>query len=435
MNKKKKIFIMLSLAIVLGVSAFALQRFRRLNAADAPLFEELGPVVRAERSDIAETVSALGTLNSSDRVEISTEVEGTVKEILVEKGDRVKKGEPLLTLDVSEWRVRLKQAEADVLSLRSELDSLLDGPDEAEIAQAESTLEDARIAFERAKEEYESNLLLAARNGIASRTLRESEREVRSLEKRLEAAERNWEKLIKGAEPEDIAVVEARLAKAEADLDTARDKVEAATVRSPLDGTVIEIEVKTGDLIDPASSLGRNMAVIADLDTMKASVPINEIDIPRIYEGVPAFITPDALPDHRFEGEVSSIAYEGVVIDNIVTYEVNALVPNPDGMLRSGMTVDVEVVLEARSDVLVLPLDAVQETPQGYAVTAMGEGGRPETRQIEVGLRSETHIEITGGLEEDNEVLGIAVTSENIPAASGGIRFMGGPSPGGGASR
>ncbi len=426
---------MLSLAIVLGVSAFALQRFRRLNAADAPLFEELGPVVRAERSDIAETVSALGTLNSSDRVEISTEVEGTVKEILVEKGDRVKKGEPLLTLDVSEWRVRLKQAEADVLSLRSELDSLLDGPDEAEIAQAESTLEDARIAFERAKEEYESNLLLAARNGIASRTLRESEREVRSLEKRLEAAERNWEKLIKGAEPEDIAVVEARLAKAEADLDTARDKVEAATVRSPLDGTVIEIEVKTGDLIDPASSLGRNMAVIADLDTMKASVPINEIDIPRIYEGVPAFITPDALPDHRFEGEVSSIAYEGVVIDNIVTYEVNALVPNPDGMLRSGMTVDVEVVLEARSDVLVLPLDAVQETPQGYAVTAMGEGGRPETRQIEVGLRSETHIEITGGLEEDNEVLGIAVTSENIPAASGGIRFMGGPSPGGGASR
>ncbi len=427
MNNKRKIFLLLSLVVVVGVSVFAVHRFRNLDAADAPLFDELGPAVRVEHSDIAETVSALGTLNSSDRVEISTEVEGTVKEILVEKGERVEEGEPLIILDVSEWNVRLKQAEADVLSLRSELDSLLEGPDEAEIAQAESTLEDARIALERAEEEYESNMLLAMRNGIASRTLRESEREVRSLEKRLEVAEKNWEKLVKGAEPEDIAVAEARLAKAEADLETARDKVEAAVVRSPIDGTVIEIEVKTGDLVDPASSLGRNMVVIADLDIMKASVPINEIDIPRVHEGIPAFITPDALPDHHFEGEVSSVAYEGVVIDNIVTYEVNALVPNPDGMLRSGMTVDVEVVLESRSDVLVLPLDAVQETPQGYTVTVRGEGGRPQTRQVRVGLRSETYIEITEGLAEGDEVLGIAVVPQNTASSrSGTPPFWGG---------
>ncbi|HSV32447.1 MAG TPA: efflux RND transporter periplasmic adaptor subunit [Atribacteraceae bacterium] len=405
MKYRKKTLIIVFVIIILGIAGLGIRQIQSSRAAVGSSTEEAPATVEVVRGEISSIISALGTLQAADRVEINAKVEGTVRTLLVEEGEQVEEGWPLIELDAGIWTVRLKQAEADVLSRQAELNRLLTGPTEYEIVQAEVALAEARINLSSAREDLERHRSLFEDLAVSRQTVESSESQVAILEKRETVAAKSLEELLKGAEPEDITLAEARLSQAQADLEIARDDVAATTIRSPIRGTLIEMIVKIGNTIDPMGSTGRQLAVVSDLVTMRAVVPVNEIDIPRVRIGQEAFITLDALPGERFLGEVTNIAFEGKVIDNIVTFEVTTHVPNPDGILRTGMTADVEIVLERRENVLLLPLEVLQEGPEGSNVLLLDGEGNAVTRQVRTGLRSETLVEIMDGLREGEEVV------------------------------
>ncbi|NPV53087.1 MAG: efflux RND transporter periplasmic adaptor subunit [Firmicutes bacterium] len=388
--------ILISIAIVaitLGITRSA----TRKTAADQIRVQ----TIPARIGDISETVSALGTLEPATRVELKAELAGRIRGILVAEGDIVKKNQVIAELDTRDLEVKLKQAEANYLSARADLNKLLAGPSEADLAQASSAYEQARLALQSAKDQVARDKALYDKGALSKQQWEDSSTKLKTCEQQLLATKKKLDDLQAGPRKEDVDAARARVSQGEADLAAARRDLESASIRAPIGGTVIDIPVQEGDMVNA----GATLAVVADLAHMKAVIPVNEIDVPKLRHGQEALIRVDALPNERFSGKVTEIGYEGMVRDNIVTYEVTADVPNPDGRLRPGMTVDVNIVLRSKRNTLIIPVDALIDRGGRTIVMISGEKG-PISRQVTTGLRTDTMVEIVDGLAPgDNVVL------------------------------
>lgn len=210
-----------------------------------------------------------------------------------------------------------------------------------------------------------------------------------------------------------------KLRQAENRLASLQDTLEAQTVTAPEDGTVLDVRVQEGDTV----AAGSVIAVVGNLGVMEVTLPIDEIDAGKVKPGQRAVITADALPGKQFPGTVSSISFEGKPTGGIATFDAKILVET-QGELLSGMSCDVVIHTDSRSDVLLLPVEALQFKEGDYAVWVVP--GLPEEQMqserlspaaarkilaeaqlvgVEVGLISSNSAEITGGLEEGDTVL------------------------------
>ncbi|HHY46084.1 MAG TPA: efflux RND transporter periplasmic adaptor subunit [Firmicutes bacterium] len=410
-RRKSVIIVCLIIAVVAVVGVLGWQRLH--NNRNARALSTSMEEIPVRAGDVAATVSALGNLEPYVRVEVKCEAAGKIERVFVEEGDPVKKGQPIARIDPGDLPVKLKQAEAGYLSARAKLNKLLAGPDASDLAQAEASYEQARISLEDAKKQLSRDEALFRTGAISEQQLQESRSRVKLNEQQFLAAKEKLESLRRGPDKEDIEVARAELAQAEANLDSIRSQVNSLTATAPIDGTVTDIKVQVGDVVKEETSL----AVIADLTKMKAVIPVNEIDIPKIAPGQQVLITLDALPGQRFQGKVSSVGYEGQIKDNIVTYEVTASIPNPGGKLRGGMTADVTVVLQSKENVLVVPIEALQERRGQTIVLVPGDDG-PTRRPVRVGLRNDSVAEIVDGLSLGDRVLVRRVNQVTSPGST-----------------
>ncbi len=245
-----------------------------------------------------------------------------------------------------------------------------------------------------------------------------------------------------------------------------KNQINDLTVRAPIDGTVSGMDIKEGDEIgDSKSSSSSNTAAassgtlgkIINTDQMEVSFSVDEVEIAKVKVGQPANITVDALPDQNFNGKVMEIAEEGVVTNNVGSFEVTILIDNPKKLLKSGMTANVTIVTAQKDDVVLIPIEALQEmgqrkfvltpVPEGASVPASsgrtqgsagaagaaGSGQRQGRKQVSVGLTNESYAEITEGLQEGDKILlpGVQANSARPNGMMPG--FGGGNRPGGGA--
>lgn len=215
-------------------------------------------------------------------------------------------------------------------------------------------------------------------------------------------------------------------------------------VKAPIDGIVSGMDVKEGDEI---KSSGANSAAsssdstttasngslgkIINTGQMEVSFPVDEVDIAKVKVGQTANVTVDALPDETFKGKVTDIAEEGVVTNNVSSFEVTILIDNPKSLLKSGMTANVTIVVAQKDNVVLIPIEALQERGgRKFVLTPPSEGsaqGR-NMKPVTVGLTNESFAEITEGLQEGDKVLlpgqqaNAARTNPMMPGFGGGNR-------------
>ena len=145
---------------------------------------------------------------------------------------------------------------------------------------------------------------------------------------------------------------------------------------------------------------------------MKVKILINEIDVPEVEKGQKAIVTLDAFPSQQFDGEVTTIAPEGEIVDNVVVFETTIELPNPDSMLLSGMTAEAEIIIKSKDNAIILPIEALEEKGEKAWVLVKDSSGQPIQKEVKVGLRNDTQVEIEEGLEENEEVfLSLSSTS------------------------
>jgi HlyD family secretion protein len=198
-----------------------------------------------------------------------------------------------------------------------------------------------------------------------------------------EAAERTYEKVKDGPDPDDIRLAEARIAAAQASL-------EAASITAPFDGVITAVEVIEGDLVFPNTVAFR----IDDLERLRVDVGVSEVDINQIQVGQPVILAFDAIQGEEYLGEVIEVSPVGILQQGLVSFQVSIQVMDPDEVVRPGLTAAVQIVFRQVENALVIPNRAVRWVRGQQVVYLSTAGETPTTADLEI-------IPVTVGASSD----------------------------------
>ena len=362
---------------------------------------------------VENTVTATGTIQPLEKVEVGTQVSGEIDKIFVDYNSVVKKGQLLAELDKSNLLENLRQAEASVRS-------------------AESELEYSKTSFERTKQLYEAK----AATQIAYDESRNS-----------------------------LVKAETSLQNAVSNLDKAKVNLGYAEIYSPIDGVVLSREVEVGQTVAASYSTPTLFTIAHDLTQMKVEADVDEADIGQVQVGQKVTFSVDAYIDDVFYGEVQQIRLQPTTTNNVVTYTVIITAYNPDLKLLPGMTASVTIVTEEETG-LAIPTEALSFRPseellsqQGYKSTRPDFNGQPPfggefpgfggkspemvwvkvdgkmmPRPVKTGMSDGVYRIVEQGLMQGDSVVLSANYVEKVTNAQkmGSNPFMPGPPPGAG---
>ena len=228
-----------------------------------------------------------------------------------------------------------------------------------------------------------------------------------------------------GGESAENSLADAALAvqNAQLSLQSAQQALDSYTITSPISGTVIEKNLKTGDQLNGGDSGA--MAVIFDLSQLELQMDVSELDIGQIQPGQTVAITAEALPGQTFTGVVEKVSVNGTTTDGFTTYPVTILL-SEYGDLNPGMNVSADIIVERAENALCVPAEAVNS--DGTVLVA-GEGAfaedgvtiadpsKIESRTVALGRGDQDYVEITSGLEEGETVLVPIQSTGGMPSA------------------
>lgn len=281
------------------------------------------------RGDLTVTVSATGTLEPLNQVEVGTEISGIIRSIEVDYNDRVKRGQVLARLDTEKLEAELLQAKA-TLEAR-----------EADLRKAQANL---KLAQEKLQQ------MLRAWELSGHRTPSLSDIETQRAQVELYEAE--------------VLSAKAQVEEAKALVKQKESELSKAIIRSPIDGIVLGRHVEVGQTVIASQETPTLFTLAEDLTKMELVLEVDEADIAQVKEGQRAVFTVDAYPDREFEAQVKEVRFYPKTSEGVVTYEVVLSVENPQLLLRPGMTANAEIVVEEVKDALLVPNAALRFRPQ-----------------------------------------------------------------------
>jgi HlyD family secretion protein len=277
------------------------------------------------KGDLEALVVTSGTLNPVRLVEVGSQVSGKIDKLYVDFNSQVKEGQILAELDQSLLKAKIDQNNANYLS-------------------AVASLERSKVTLDNLKKKYERSLSLFEKNLI-------------SFEEK-EAAEAAY----LGAKA-DLQSSDARLAQAKSLLDSSKVDLAYATIRSPIDGIVINRLINIGQTVAASFQAPKLFEIANDLSKMQVECAVDEADIGKVKEGQKVRFTVDSFADETFSGTVNQVRYSPTTTSNVVTYTTIVDVDNPGMKLRPGMTATVSIISGEAQNVLRVPNAALRFTP------------------------------------------------------------------------
>ncbi len=394
----------------------------------------------ATRGSLVATVGATGMVRTDQTVLLTWQTYGTVEQVTVQVGDRVEAGQVIATLERTSLPQNAILAEADLISAQNALDDLLNSNSAS--AQALQRMYQARqavIEAERALDVYDEKAykdkLETARKDVIDRedkltaaqdtfepyadwdedndTRKRYEQELEDaqnaydeairvvdlleLEQQaaqatldasqaiLADAEREYDRLKDGPDADEVTILEARIAAAQAAIDSTQIKASMA-------GTITEISSKAGDKVSPGSLAVR----IDNLDRLLVDVNVSEVDINRITTGEPVNLTFDAIMDQEYHGLVSEVAQVGSINQGVVEFLVTVELTDADESVKPGMTAAINIVVQQLDNVLLVPNRAVRVV-DGQRVVYTLQNNELVSVRITLGASSDTESEVVDG--------------------------------------
>jgi HlyD family secretion protein len=285
--------------------------------------------VKVERGNLTVIVTATGTLQPTNQVDVGSELSGIVKTVEADFNDTVKVGQVLARLDTTRLAAQVVQAEAGLGSAR------------AKVAEAAANEDEMKRRLERAKD-------LAARQFVSEEALVTAE----SAHKRAVAA---------------LASVRSQVDQARATLDVDRTNLAKSEIRSPINGTVLSRKVEPGQTVAASFQAPVLFTLAEDLTKMELHVDVDEADVGRVGPGQKATFTVDAHAGRDFPSTVNEVRNAARTVSGVVTYETVLSVDNSRLLLRPGMTGTANIIVAALDDVLLVPNTALRFTPPAAA--------------------------------------------------------------------
>ncbi|MDH4359196.1 MAG: efflux RND transporter periplasmic adaptor subunit [Nitrospirota bacterium] len=360
----------LTILVLVGASLAVLQYLRSTD--QRPSDTTPRKLVEVVRTSLQTKVSETGTILPSQTIEIKSQFSGEVAQLFVTAGQEVQKDQIL-------GIIRQESSQART------------------VAQLRAGIQEERLNVDTAHRAWVRAESLFQKGFIPQKELELSQRDYQQSLVRLELAERQLLLALGGNQELFERYREGSVSKT---------RPEEFQVRSPSQGTVLEILVHTGEIITSGTATfggGTVLMRIADLSHMVVKAKINEVNIPRVSVGQPVDIRLDALPGQLFKGRVRAIATQGVKENNLVTYEISIDIENSHPALKPMLTANIDIETKRLEDVLTIPLEVLRVENGDDVVEVMSEG-QPQTRKVRVAFRTDTQAIITKGLQEHDQV-------------------------------
>ncbi|HEX2781269.1 MAG TPA: efflux RND transporter periplasmic adaptor subunit [Gemmatimonadaceae bacterium] len=316
-----------------------------------------------ERRNITVTAEATGTVEPINIVEVKSKASGQITRMPVDVGSKVSAGQLLVQIDTRDVRNNYDQAVAQLRAAQANL----------QVATAQKT---------RSDELFKQEVITPQEHETATLT---------------------------------FANAQAQVVKARTDADLARQRLEDATVRAPVAGTVIAKPVSLGQVITSATSGptgGTTILQMADLNKVRMRALVNETDVGNVKPGQVASVTVDAFPDRRFQGVVEKVEPQAVVQQSVTMFPVLISLENREGTLLPGMNGQVSMTVAQKNNVLAVPADAVRAM-KDLAVSARALGLDPDSAQAK--LRAS--FAARGGRTRDSAAGEVATNGGQGPGA------------------
>lgn len=306
-----------------------------------------------QNGDVVDRIPATGTVFPLHDVTVSAQTAGTITQIFVEVGDRVKKGAALIQIDPELKELALTQAEARLI--------------------------EARAAFKKAETDFERNETLHETRDISDYVFENARLQMESAK--------------------------AAYLSAEANVKMARRQLKDARVESPVNGIIAARFLDLGSTVAP----GIPVAKVVDISQVKIKIGVAEKDVVKVKPKQPAIISVDSFAGKSFEGTVTAVGPQADLSTR--TFPVEILVQNPDYQLKAGMAAKVEIATETMKDVTLIPKSALLERG-GETLIFVVSNGRAEKRVPKLGLESGDNVVLLEGAQAGEKV--VILGQENL---------------------
>jgi HlyD family secretion protein len=346
------------LVIVGGLTAFL---YSHSNSSNASGFK----TVAVTRGSVVEKALAIGAIRPKREIAVKSKISGIVKTSYREIGDIVRPGDPLF--------------------------DILPDPTPMELTEARREVEIAKNVFDQARKKYDRSRALNEQGILATQDWDQAEKDVQDATIRL------------GLSTERLALIEKGRVKTE------RMAVESV-IRAPIAGTVLELLVNEGDPVVPLTSYqaGTALTNLADMTLLIFKGTVDEIDVGKLHEGMPAHIKIGALPEAKVEGKVYKISPKSRTAEGATLFDVEIeLLPAAGTVLRAGYSANAEIAVREKHGVLLVPERLVTFADGKASVELPGKAEKdaPVKKEIKTGLSDGMNVEVAEGLADKDLVV------------------------------
>jgi HlyD family secretion protein len=393
-KRRKRIIIISSVVVVVLLFVGGLAAFSRGGTKIDP-----SKLAKVEKGDLAKSVVATGKVTPILKVEVKSKASGIVKNLLVDYGDTVKKGQLLAQLDKVEIEAQVDQSRAALQAAEANLSS-----SQADYERAKVDAEGPDVPL--LKRQYDRNIEMAKDGVVSAQALDDADRNYK-----MALNKQNVSKAQVTVLKAKIAQAQAEVAQDQANLKQLEEQLSYTDIISPLDGVVLSRDVQMGDAVSSILVLGSGATLVMTLgDTSEVYVKgkVDESDIGKVYLGQPARIKVESFKDKTFYGKVTKISPMGVEKDNVTTFEVRVSINNPGGELKAEMTANAEIILEEHKNVLQIPEGAILYDKDKKASVEIPDSKAKDGKKklaVNIGISNGAKTELLSGLKEGDQVV------------------------------
>ncbi|HEY7609523.1 MAG TPA: efflux RND transporter periplasmic adaptor subunit [Alphaproteobacteria bacterium] len=279
----------------------------------------------ATRGDLTVLVTATGSVQPINKVDVSSELSGVVRKVLVDYNSIVKVGDVLAELDTDKLAATVASSRAKLASAK------------AKVAEAEATVE-------QKLRDYERKRTLVARQAASQQDL--------------DTAKADYDRAIAG-----LASTRADVGVAEAQLNVDETNLSKSRILSPINGVVLQRNVDPGQTVASSLQAPVLFSLAEDLKQMEIQVDVDEADVGAVAEGQTGSFAVDAYPDRRFPAKIRLLRFGSQIVQGVVTYKAHLVVDNSKLLLRPGMTATATITVKQVKNALLVPNAALRFTP------------------------------------------------------------------------
>lgn len=305
------------------------------------------------RGDIVDTVGATGTLQAVTTVQVGSQVSGNIEWLGADFNSIVRKGQVIARLDPSLFDAQLNQVRANLLQAR------------ANLTKARSELDRARVQLTDAQQKYTRALELSSQSLLAASDLDAAKIAVDSATASV------------ASQQATVTQVEAAVTQSEASVNQSQVNRDHTVIMAPIDGIVTQRNVDVGQTVAASMQAPTLFVIAADLTEMQVNANIDEADVGRIRPGQHVTFRVDAYPTDNFQGTVTQVRLQPVVVQNVTTYGTVITVPNRELKLKPGMTANVKIEIAKRTNALRIPNAALRFRPTDEIYAALHQTPPP----------------------------------------------------------